>query len=138
MSNVESPERNSRVWIAAGAAIAGVTIVLAALRDHLLRDWLTIPETRSFDLALQYQFYHSLGLILCGITGRVLSSRFMGVVGFLFLLGIVAFSGGLYLRIAVPNMRIGWIIPLGAISWVIGWVLLAFSSLIVKRDTTSS
>jgi len=125
MSTPEHPRTNGRVWIAAGAIIAGVTIILAALKDHVLRDWLAIPETRIFDLALQYQFYHSLGLMICGLVSQVTSSRMTNLIGLLFLFGIVGFCGGLYLRIALPTVQIAWIIPVGAISWVVGWFLLA-------------
>ena len=126
-----------QLWIASGAAVAWLTVVLAAVRDHLLRSWLSVPEIRSFDLALQYQFYHSLGLIMCGLTARVLPSRAMNIVGFLFILGIVGFSGGLYLKIVIPNLTIGWMIPVGATLWVIAWVLFAILAVIQRGENAS-
>ncbi len=137
---MERPEQRQAVWelwVASGAAIAALTVVLAALRDHLLRSWLSVPETRLFDLALQYQFYHSLGLIVCGLAARLLPSRAMHLVGVLLLLGIVGFSGGLYLKIVVPNLTIGWMIPAGAALWVVGWLLFAIVA-VVRRGETST
>lgn len=138
MSTTEHPRANGRVWIAAGAIIAGVTIVLAALKDHVLRNWLAIPETRIFDLALQYQFYHSLALIIWGMVSQVTSSRMTNLIGLLFLFGIVGFCGGLYLRIALPTVQVPWIIPVGAISWVVGWFLLALSAISAKSCKKAS
>lgn len=138
MSRTELLQSNWQVWVAGGACISGVTIILAALRNHLLRSWLSIPETATFDLALQYQFYHAIGMIISGFAGWALSSRLTNLIGFLFLFGILAFSGGLYLRIALPTVEIPWIIPVGAISWIIGWFLLAFVAVTARNHEKSS
>ncbi|MGQ9505521.1 MAG: DUF423 domain-containing protein [Thermogutta sp.] len=138
MSRTEPLQSNWQVWAAGGACLSGVTIVLAALKNHLLHHSLTIPDTRSFDLALQYQFYHSLGMIVCGLAGHSLRSRLIHLIGFMFLFGIVAFSGGLYLRVALPTVEIPWIMPVGEISWVIGWFLLAFVSIRAKNHRETS
>jgi uncharacterized membrane protein YgdD (TMEM256/DUF423 family) len=57
------------------------------------------------------------------------SSKLFRWVARLFLIGIVLFSGSLYLLVVTGQTKLGMITPLGGLSWIIGWFLLAFVAL---------
>ncbi|WP_347246529.1 DUF423 domain-containing protein [Thermogutta sp.] len=115
----------SRFWIACGAILAGLSVVLAAFADHVLKGNSGIAEVRQFELAVRYQFYHAIALILCGLAGLCGKFRGLNVVAIGFLLGIVGFSGGLFLRVCLPQLHLGPIIPAGAMLWILSWLGLA-------------
>ena len=73
---------------------------------------------------------HSLALILVGILARQLGDEYNSKVikaGWFFLAGIILFSGSLYALALGGPRAFGPLTPLGGLSFMIGWVLLAFS-----------
>ena len=124
----------SRFWIACGAILAGLSVVLAAIADHVLKGNWGVVEARQFELAVRYQFYHAIALVLCGLLG--LSGKFRGlsIVAVGFLLGIVGFSGGLFLKVCLPQINLGPVIPAGAVLWIISWVGLAVTAVIPVKN----
>ena len=84
-----------------------------------------------FETGVRYHLYHALGLVLIGIFARTSgASHSLGVAGILFLLGVLLFSGSLYsMSLVSEKFRwLGAITPLGGLSFIIGWVLLAVAS----------
>lgn len=107
------------------AAICGfAAVALGAFGAHGLRPLLAAHHTEAlWDKAVLYHFVHSLALLALALrepvpTGAVVS----------FLLGIVLFSGSLYV-LAVTNLRwLGAITPLGGTSFLVGWAWAALSA----------
>ncbi len=105
------------------AAVFGVLAVgLGAFGAHGLKDVLVRNDTVSiWEKAVFYHFIHTVMLF-------ILAGRNPVPVGpwFSFLAGVVVFSGSLYL-LAVTNARwLGAITPIGGISFIVGWLWLAF------------
>lgn len=125
------------VWLATGAVLAGLSVILAAIGDHTLRGELGIAQARLFELGTRYQFYHALAIMLCGLIGISTPLRGSSWAAFFFLLGILGFSGGLYVRIALPTIPLGWIIPAGAVIWIIAWILLAVVAVLRIGEPTA-
>jgi uncharacterized membrane protein YgdD (TMEM256/DUF423 family) len=104
------------------ASLVGfLAVALGAFGAHSLKDLLASNGTASiWEKAVFYHFIHAVMLF-------VLAQRPSLQVGpwVSFLIGIVIFSGSLYL-LAVTNVRIlGAITPFGGISFIVGWVWLA-------------
>lgn len=121
------------VW---GCILAALAVLFGAFGTHLVEDELKIlnePEKiRFLNRGVQYQFYHSLALILTGVLYRQRNNRQVKNAGILFVIGIIMFSGSLYfmtLGILVHrSFDFVWpLTPIGGISFLIGWVLLALS-----------
>ncbi|MCF8724669.1 uncharacterized membrane protein YgdD (TMEM256/DUF423 family) [Nitrospina gracilis] len=119
-----------RRWILIGSILGGLSVMLGAFGAHSLKAVLTEKSLATFQTANQYQFFHSLALVLvgllCGYLGEGNDSK-ANKAGWFFLAGIVMFSGSLYwLALGGPRV-LGPVTPLGGLSFMIGWFLLAFS-----------
>lgn len=112
------------VMLGAGFMLAGV--VLGAFGTHLLEARLTAHQFSSYQTAVLYQLLHALGLVFVGVlaqvsgpTGRLhWSARLM-------LVGMVCFSGSIYLITAGAPKWLGAVAPIGGLSFMASWVLLA-------------
>ena len=119
-----------RLWIKLGGILGGLSVMLGAFGAHSLKERLTEKSLATFQTGVQYQFMHSIALILVGLLMLSLgeeSNKRLNRSGWFFAVGILLFSGSLY-SLALGGPRwLGPITPLGGLCFMIGWVLLAFS-----------
>lgn len=118
--------------IQAGAVFAGLAVIFGALAAHEMKNVLNDSDLAVFETAVKYNFYHALALLAIGYGARRLKENVGKTVFALFVVGIILFSGSLYL-LATSKLwaedRIEWlgaIAPLGGVSFVAGWFYLAF------------
>ena len=99
-----------------------LSVALGAFGAHALRDQLSDRMREVFETAVRYQLVHSIMILIVG----VLAARgvFFQYAGWLYIAGIILFSGSLYL-LAVTNIRaLGIITPLGGLAFLAGHLLL--------------
>ncbi len=115
--------------IIAIAAIFGLLAVIAgAAGTHALRDTLDAGALRTFETAARFQMYHALALLAVGILSMRWQTRVLTVSAALFVVGILLFSGSLYI-LALSGIGIfGAIAPIGGICLMAGWASLAFAA----------
>ncbi|MCL1041934.1 MULTISPECIES: DUF423 domain-containing protein [Shewanella] len=108
------------------AALSGfLAVALGAFGAHGLKQ-VTTPEMLDiFNLGVEYQFYHTFALIAVAFSGHWLKSRLIDWAGYLFLLGIVLFSGSLYLYVLVGSKWTGPVTPMGGVCFLVGWLFIA-------------
>ena len=133
----------NRHWIFLGCLLAGLAVGLGAFGAHGLDERLTAihgensklvdQRLENWKTAAAYQMYHSLGLILVGILTLLRPSKFAGIAGFLFLTGICLFSGLLYALVLLEKPFLGAIVPLGGLSFIAGWICLAWASCCISH-----
>ena len=109
------------------ASLSGMlAVICGAFGAHALRERLDSYARGVFETAVQYHFYHSLALLAVGVLALHLpQSALLKSGGWLFLLGIVVFSGSLYLLSLTGVRWLGAITPLGGLALLAGWALLA-------------
>jgi uncharacterized membrane protein YgdD (TMEM256/DUF423 family) len=78
-----------------------------------------------YKIGVEYQFYHALGLLLIGVIGFQVKSKYLPWSGILISIGIILFSGSLYILSISGIKAIGAITPIGGLSFVAGWIFLA-------------
>lgn len=110
-----------------GSLFAALAVVLGAFGAHALKGQLDDYAKGIYSTANDYHFYHSLGLILLGVIAHQRPDlRFFGASAVLMSIGIILFSGSLYL-LAVSGIRwLGAITPLGGVAFILSWLLLAY------------
>ncbi len=113
-----------------GALLAGLAVALGAFGAHKLKE-LVPPETvTTFETGVRYQVYHALALLLAGLVAERLPSVWVKRAAWCFLIGILLFSGSLYLLTAlkatdtVGLSGLGAITPVGGMFFIAGWVCL--------------
>lgn len=107
------------------AAILGfLAVVLGAFGAHGLKDVLTQHATTAiWEKAVLYHFLHAVMMFVLAQRRPVLTGAWLS-----FFVGIVVFSGSLYL-LAVTNARwLGAITPIGGVSFLVGWAWLAVTA----------
>ncbi|MBK6263697.1 DUF423 domain-containing protein [Marivirga sp. S37H4] len=115
-----------KLFIIIGAVSGAVSVILGAFGAHALQDTLTATgRMETYETAVKYQMYHSLALILLGIMMAQFDHKFMQFSGYSFLMGIIIFSGSLYLLCATGITKLGAITPIGGIFLIAAWILLA-------------
>ena len=114
-----------------GCVFAALAVVIGAFGAHALKDNLGPYELSVFSTASKYHFYHSFALILYGHRGS------SGRAGLFFSLGIIIFSGSLYLLATLGLKKLGAITPIGGLFFIIGWVLFALEAYKENREKNS-
>lgn len=118
------------VFVMTGTFLAGLAVILGAFGAHGLKK-IVPPETvTTFQTGVQYQMYHALALIFVGMLFEKADSGIMKWAGICFIIGILLFSGSLYLltllkaKNTVGLSGIGIITPFGGLFFVAGWLMM--------------
>jgi uncharacterized membrane protein YgdD (TMEM256/DUF423 family) len=115
-------------WSATGAILLALAVILGAFGAHELRGRLDAYLMSVYEKAVFYHFIHALGLLIVSTlpkTGSLSESAAAWVCGLL-LAGILIFSGSLYV-LALTGLRVlGAVTPVGGLSFIAAWVLLAW------------
>lgn len=96
--------------------------MLGAFGAHVLRDVLGESERATYELAVRYQMYHALALLAVGVIERLWGvSRASRCSTWAFVVGVILFSGSLYLLSLSGLKWLGAITPFGGVALLIGW-----------------
>jgi len=115
-------------FIVIGAIAMALAVIAGAFSAHALRGVLDDYSLRVFHTAVEYQVYHALGLLLIGVLGQQQpANKRLNLAGWLMLMGMVVFSGSLYLLVATGVKVLGAITPVGGLLMIAAWGVLAWS-----------
>ncbi len=137
---MEFQNRVGAGWIAFGAMLAGLAVILGAIGAHGLANMIQeMPDIQkrlaNWETGVHYQMAHSLGLILIGVLATLYGrSRLLSAAAWLFLLGILLFSGGLYAWVFTDSGPVVAVVPLGGLAFIMGWACIATRALIAMRS----
>ncbi len=122
--------------LAAGLFFGATGIVLGAVGSHALKGY---PEEmlKSFQIGNKYQVCHALFLLILGLLERRYPGRLMNLSIFGTIAGTVLFSGSLYL-LALANIKISMITPIGGMLLISSWILLLIQVLLTKTQSIHS
>jgi uncharacterized membrane protein YgdD (TMEM256/DUF423 family) len=122
------------------ALLGAIGVALGAFGAHGLQKITTDEKIiSSYQTAVQYQLYHSLALLITTSVADKLNTRYFRLAAIFFLIGILLFSGSLYLITLLKIQEsslvkfIGPVTPLGGLLLITGWLLLALAAINKKR-----
>ena len=124
-------QKNMDKKIISTSAILGmVAIILGAFGAHALKKLLSVEQLTTFETGVRYQMYHALFLLFIGTT-TVIRQKLKKTIYNLTILGVVFFSGSIYLLATNSLMPIdfkifGFVTPIGGIFLISAWFLLFF------------
>jgi len=107
------------------AALSGMlAVALGAFGAHVLKGIISFEMLEVYKTGVQYQFYHTFALLTVGVLMYFNPSKVLKWSAYLFLAGIVLFSGSLYVLAISGIKAVGIITPFGGIVWIVAWLLL--------------
>ena len=116
-------------WFAAGAVMCGLGVLLGAFGAHGLRGRVPPEMLAVFETGVRYHLVHGLALLSVAWATTRWPNTWISASGWLFVAGIVVFSGSLYL-LSITGVRwLGAITPIGGLCFVAGWLILALSAM---------
>jgi len=116
-----------RFFFLSGAIAAFIAVALGAFGAHSLKTKLSPDMLNIFEIGVRYQMYHALGLIAVAWATTRWPEANLNAAGWAFIVGIVVFSGSLYLLSATDIRWLGAITPIGGLAFLIGWAILVWS-----------
>lgn len=133
----------NRKFLSAAAVLGGLSVVFGAFGAHYLKAKLDGDQLQTFETGVRYQMYHALALLLLSAVSEKLSSKYLNYIFWCFLVGVLFFSGSIYL-LACKNLLgiesiakvLGPITPLGGLLFILGWIFIFVSSLGFKSKIT--
>ena len=104
----------------AGCVFGLLAVGIGAFGAHALKELLTENQrTETFELAVRYQFYHAFALVAAGVLQRLeLAGRWAPIF---FTIGIIIFSGSLFMLSLSGVTLWGAVTPIGGVSFILGW-----------------
>lgn len=118
-------------YVGIGAIVAGLAVAFGAFGAHSLKETLSEHYLEVFETGVRYQMYHGLGILLVALLSERFPSatKLMRWSARLLLIGIVLFSGSLYILSLSGIDWLGAITPLGGVAFLAGWACLAIAAL---------
>jgi uncharacterized membrane protein YgdD (TMEM256/DUF423 family) len=124
---------NKRIIIT--ASLFGIlAVILGAFGSHGLKDRVGPDELKTWETAVNYQFYHVFALLFLSTFSRF-RSHLINISSWCFTFGIILFSGFLYILAAKNILNItqtsfiGPVTPLGGLLFIIGWICLLLATI---------
>ena len=117
-----------RVFLMLAAFFGFTGVALGAFAAHGLKDRLSEQYLAIFHTGVTYQLVHALALIGVALLATQLQSRLVTWAGVCFALGIVLFSGSLYVLTMTGISKLGIITPIGGLGFLAGWLCLGLAA----------
>ena len=120
----------SKTFLIIASILGAVSVALGAFAAHGLKKIVPAETVSTFETGVRYQFYHTFALLVIGLLLQRMQSQWLDWAGYCFLVGILLFSGSLYLLTALKATEtvglngIGIITPFGGLFFIAGWLLL--------------
>ena len=115
------------IWIKLGSFLGLLVVILGAFGAHTFKNILTSNGNIDiYNKAVLYHMFHTLIIIIIGLIELILNKTLL-FTGLYFTIGIIIFSGSLYI-LSITNIKLlGAITPIGGIFFILGWLSLLYS-----------
>lgn len=118
----------AKIFLTLSTALLAAAVAAGAFGAHALRARLAPELLAVYQTAVQYHFYHALGLALIGVLAMHWpDSGMVRAAGWSMVLGVILFSGSLYLLSLTGMRMLGAITPLGGVAFIAAWMLLGLA-----------
>lgn len=123
-----------KYWLPIVGILGATATIFGALGAHYLKNVLIQQHLNSFETAVRFQFFHTILLVTIGFWFQQTKHKFLQTAFFTFLVGIVLFSGSIYLLstqqlTGIKLSFLGPVTPLGGIVLIYAWLHVGFSGL---------
>ncbi|SFX46075.1 Uncharacterized membrane protein YgdD, TMEM256/DUF423 family [Thermoactinomyces sp. DSM 45891] len=115
-----------RLFLLLGSLNMALSIALGAFGAHGLKGKVAEKMIANWNTGAHYHMIHALGMLIVGILlSKVQDSGMLTTSGWLMLVGVVLFSGSLYVMAVTGVTKLGAITPIGGLAFIMAWILMA-------------
>lgn len=119
-----------KLFLIIGAVLGFLAVALGAFGAHGLEGKLSEKALTNWGKAVDYQMFHTVAIVAVAILlGKFEGSNLFASSGWLFLAGIILFSGSLYIYSLTGVKTLAMITPIGGLAFLVGWVLLGIGAM---------
>ncbi|MFK7933855.1 MAG: DUF423 domain-containing protein [Saprospiraceae bacterium] len=124
---------SSNKYLTIAAFFGAAAVAIGAFGAHGLKAIVSADRLGIYETGVDYHFYHALALLAVGWMYRAAPSKWLSWSASCFIIGILLFSGSLYLLATRSVLGIeGWwflgpLTPIGGVFFILGWVLLGWA-----------
>jgi uncharacterized membrane protein YgdD (TMEM256/DUF423 family) len=113
------------IFFLLASLLGGLGVALGAFGAHAMRGRIAENLLANFETGVRYHFYHALALVAVAVAiQRWPNSNLPVIAGWLFVVGVVIFSGSLYVMAFTGLRWLGAITPIGGVALIAGWLCL--------------
>ncbi len=119
-------------FLVIASLFGALSVISGAFAAHTLKEIWPADALAIFETGVRYQFYHVFALFIVAILSEKFRGSLMNWSGYCFVIGIILFSGSLYMLAALKangtlNLgAVGILTPVGGLFFIAGWLLLFF------------
>ncbi|PAV31415.1 hypothetical protein CIL05_01810 [Virgibacillus profundi] len=113
-----------KLFLLLGVINGFLAVALGAFGAHGLEGKISEKALGTWDKAVNYQMFHTMALLVTGLLIAKVTGGSLVWAGWMFFIGIILFSGSLYIYSTTAIKTFAMITPLGGVAFLIGWVLL--------------
>ncbi len=119
-----------RIFVTLGASLGFLAVATGAFGAHALSDYFAnFPDLKpTYQTAVTYHFYHALAILAVAWATTRWPSRLIIWAGYLLAIGVLVFSGSLYLLVLTNTRWLGAITPIGGVAFLAGWLCLGLGA----------
>jgi uncharacterized membrane protein YgdD (TMEM256/DUF423 family) len=119
-----------KTFLLLASVFGGLAVALGAFGAHALENRLSADLLSTYEIGVRYHFYHALALLgVVAVISRWPAAPAAVWAGWLFVVGIVIFSGSLYILAFTGIRWLGAITPIGGVAFIAGWACLVWVAL---------
>ncbi|WP_299094431.1 DUF423 domain-containing protein [uncultured Metabacillus sp.] len=116
-----------KLFLILGAINGFLAVALGAFGAHGLEGKIPEKYIKTWQTGVTYQMFHAGGLfVVAFLLDKLTNVGLLSTAGWLFLIGIILFSGSLYILSVTQISVLGAITPLGGLAFLGGWLLLGY------------
>lgn len=117
-----------KIWLLLAAINGFLSVGFGAFGAHSLKEKVGAAELAAFETGAQYHMYHALALLAVAWLATQTQSTTVTMAGWAFALGILLFSGSLYVLGATGSRSLVLLTPIGGTAFLVGWLCLAIAA----------
>ncbi len=122
-----------RWFLVTASLIGALSVAMGAFAAHALRQMASADTVAIFETGVRYQFYHAFALLAVAVLYEHYPGALLQWAGNCFQIGIVLFSGSLYVMTALKasgssvSQGVGVLTPFGGLFFIAGWILMVIA-----------
>jgi len=116
-----------KTFLLLGAINGFLAVALGAFGAHGLEGKISESALKTWEKAVNYQMFHTMALFVTALLMTTIKGSQLTWVGWLFFIGIILFSGSLYVYSTTGITALAMITPFGGITFLIGWIVLGYT-----------